>query len=318
MAESIAPVDVPPRPSRYFGSIRARLIVLASLAIAPLIADRVFDVAKDRAERIEAAHRQARELAARGVHEQDELLATTRAFLQVVVHSYPTFSGSREACNAFLAKLTTGLPWARGISVVNRAGTVVCSSNPGSIGLDISDRPHFHEVMRTGEFVISDYLPGRRLTGPNIFALLPQLADDSSIENIAVSVMDVNWISRLGATVTERSGAVMLMVDGAGTIITRHPDPEVWVGRPLKDHPLVHAMFARSEGSVIENGIDGVRRIFGFVKLPGTDVHLAVGLDEREVLRRVNKAMWASYGYLAAISAIVLIGIWFGCAISLE
>lgn len=312
MAEPIATVEDPPRPWRYFGSIRARLIILASLAIAPLIVDRVLDVAKDRAERIEAAHQQARELAVRGVHEQDELLATTRAFLQVVVHSYPTFSGSREACNAFLSKLGAGLPWARGISVVDRAGIVVCSSNPGSIGLDISDRPHFHEVMRTGEFVISDYLSGRRLTGPNIFALLPQLADDGAIENIAASVMDVNWISRLGATVTERSGAVMLMVDKAGTLISRHPHPEIWVGRSFKDHPLVSAMFARSAGSVIENGIDSVRRIYGFVQLPGTDVRLAVGLDEREVLQRVNNAMWVSYGHLAAISAIVLIGIWFG------
>ena len=287
-------------------------MILASLAIAPLMVDRVRDVAADRAERIEDAHRQAQAIASRGVEEQDELLATTRAFLQVVGHSYPTFLGSRDACNAFLSKLAAGLPWARAVSVIDRTGTVICSSNPGSIEHDVSDRAHFQRAIQTGEFVVSDYLPGRRLTGPNIIAMLPQLASDGSIETVAAIVMDVNWIARLGTTVTDRSGAVMLLVDGAGTVITRHPDPDKWIGRSFKDHPLVHAMFERPEGTVTENGIDGVPRIFGFVQLPGTEVRLAVGLDERRVLQRVNQAMWMSYAYLAAISTLVLMGIWFG------
>lgn len=313
MVDPIAVVrnEVPPRPARL-GSIRARLIILASLAIAPLVIDRVLSVAADRTERIEAAHREARALASRGVDEQDELLATTRAFLQVVGHAYPTFLGSREACNAFLSKLATGLPWARAVSVVDRAGAVVCSSNPGSIGLDISDRPHFQRVMQTREFVVSDYLFGRRLTGPNIFALLPQLGSDGSVETMAVSIMDLNWIARLGTTVTERSGAVMLMIDGAGTVISRHPNPDAWTGRSFKDHPLVRTILAQSQGTVTATGLDGVHRIFGFVQLPGTEVRLAVGIDAREVLQRVNNAMWISYAYLAAISAIVLVGIWFG------
>ena len=287
-------------------------MILASLAIAPLVVDRVRDVAADRAERIEAAHREARTLASRGVEEQDELLATTRAFLQVVDHSYPTFLGSRDACNAFLNKLAAGLPWARAISVIGRTGTVICSSNPESIGHDVSDRAHFKHAMQTGEFVIGDYQFGRRLAGPNIIAMLPQRGADGSVEIVASIVMDVNWIARLGTAVTERPGAVMLMVDGAGTVITRHPDPDKWIGRPFKDHPLVHAMFEHPQGTVTENGIDGVPRIFEFVQLPGTEVRLAVGLDERHVLQRVNQAMWMSYAYLAAISALVLVGIWFG------
>jgi diguanylate cyclase (GGDEF)-like protein len=287
-------------------------MILASLAIAPLIVDRVRDVAADRAERIEDAHRQAQALASRGVDEQDELLATTRAFLQVVGHSYPTFLGSRAACNAFQSKLAAGLLWARAVSVIDRNGTVICSSNPESIGHDVSDRAHFKHAMQTGEFVIGDYQFGRRLAGPNIIAMLPQRGGDGSVEIVAASVMDVNWIARLGTAVTERSGAVMLMVDGAGTVITRHPNPETWIGQSFRDHPLVRTILADSQGTVTANGLDGVHRIFGFVQLPGTEVRLAVGLDEREVLRRVNNAMWVSYGYLAAISAMVLGGIWLG------
>jgi diguanylate cyclase (GGDEF)-like protein len=292
--------------------IRGRLIVLAIIAIVPLGLDRVHDLEAERAERIEAAAKQARELAQRGADKQNELLATTRAFLQVVARSYATFRGSTEACGRFLANLATGVPWARGISVAAPDGRIACSSNPSAVGLDISDRPHFQQPLLTGEFFVSEYTYGRRIPLPSLFASFPQRAADGSVEAIAVIVIDLNWISQGASVIAERSGSVVLIEDGAGTIVAHQPDPDKWVGRRFSDAPLVRTMLAHSEGTATEEGPDGVRRIFGFVRLPGTKTHLAVGLDESEVLRRVNHAMWASYAQLILITGIVMVGIWFG------
>jgi hypothetical protein len=103
-------------------SIRARLILLAALAIVPLIGDRIHDAEIERADRIEAAHKQVLELAQRGANDQADLIETTRAFLQVVARSHATFSGSSEVCGRFLASLITGLPWAKAISVIEPNG----------------------------------------------------------------------------------------------------------------------------------------------------------------------------------------------------
>ena len=52
--------------SRYALSIRARLMILAVIAIVPLLLDRVRDIELDRAERIEAASKHALNLAQAG------------------------------------------------------------------------------------------------------------------------------------------------------------------------------------------------------------------------------------------------------------
>lgn len=292
--------------------IRGRLMVLAVIAIAPLVVDRIFDEQSDRAERIATAFQQARKLADEGAEKQNEQLATARSFLQVLARSYPTFLGSDEACGEFVAKLALGLPWARAISVAAPNGHIICSSNRSAVGLDISDRPHFQQAIRTGDFAVSEYLYGRRLTVPSLFASYPQFAADGSVEAVASMMLDLSWIKQNTRALAERSGSIVLMVDGKGTVIARQPNPDEWVGRQFKDHPLVREMLARPAGTITGNGLDGVRRIFGFVQLPGTDARLAVGLDEKEVLRRVNDATWYSYAQLGLIAGIVLVGIWFG------
>lgn len=292
-------------------SIRVRLILLALIAALPLVVDRIRDAELERDERIGAANKQVLELAQRGASDQTDMIETTRAFLQVVARSYATFGGSGEVCGRFLANLTTGLPWAKAISVTAPNGLVVCSSNPDSIGRNLSDRSHFQQAVKTGEFVVSDFLFGQRVPGPNIVAMLPQLQSDGSIDVVVSGVLDVSWFGRIASAIAERSGSVVLMVDGMGTVITRQPDSDKWIGRQFNNHPLILELMARAEGVVTEKGLDGVRRMYGFVRLPGTEARLAVGLDEDEVLRRVHRAMGITYLQLSLIVGLVLAAIWF-------
>ena len=66
-------------------SIRARLIVLALLAIAPLMLERVHGLETARAERTERANAEVTELARRGAESQREIIYSVRALLQIVV-----------------------------------------------------------------------------------------------------------------------------------------------------------------------------------------------------------------------------------------
>lgn len=287
-------------------------MVLAVIAIVPLVLDRVRDIEAERSERTDAAARQVRQTTQHIADEQNEMLVASRALLQVIARSYATFAASTEGCGTFLGNLAVGLPWARAISVAGPDGRIACSSNPNAVGLDISDRSHFQQPARTGEFFVSEYMHGRRSAWPSIFAAFPRRTVDGSIEAVAIVALDLNWISRRTVAAAERSASTVLMVDGKGTVIARQPNPDNWVGRQFSDHPLIRAMLASSQGSITEQGLDGIRRIFGFVRLPHTDARLAVGLDENQVLGRVNDASWRAYGQLSVIAGIVLVGIWFG------
>ena len=167
-------------------------------------------------------------------------------------------------------------------------------------------------MLRTGNYVLSDYTVGRVNNTPMIVAGFPQSGADGTVEAVMIGVLDSVWISRLAGATAERPRAAVLMVDGQGTVLTHHPDPATWTGRQFKDHPLVRPMLSQPEGVVTAAGLDGVRRVFGFVQLPGTDTRLAVGLDESEILERVNREMRLAYGEVGAIAVIVLVLIWFG------
>jgi GGDEF domain-containing protein len=102
------------------------------------------------------------------------------------------------------------------------------------------------------------------------------------------------------------------MVDGSGTVLAREPHGANWPGRSFKDHPMINAALATSEGTYTGPSIDGVRRIFGFVQLPGTTARLAVGFDESDVLRRVTRESVTAFTGLGVLTVLVLIAIWFG------
>ena len=77
-------------------SIRARLMMLAVLAIAPLLIDRIRLVEAERSERMAVAGRQALEIARHDIESQQEGLAAARAMLEVAGRSYVA-AGARPA-----------------------------------------------------------------------------------------------------------------------------------------------------------------------------------------------------------------------------
>ena len=69
-------------------SIRARLLVLALLAIAPLVFDRVQGLELSRSHRIDRARAEVIDLARRGTESQREIIYSVRALLQIVARAY--------------------------------------------------------------------------------------------------------------------------------------------------------------------------------------------------------------------------------------
>ena len=292
-------------------TIRARLLVLALIAISPFLFARVWSIQADRSERVEAASRQALTLARQGMAAQNEALVSARAFMQVAASAHELMVARGERCDDFLANAIQQAAWLKSLSLVAPSGSIICSSNADTVGMDISPLPQFKSAIESGKFALGDYFVGR-IVGPTLIAALPHYAVDGSIDVIVSAALDLSWFDRAMSVFAQSSGAVVLMFDGAGTVLARQPSEQASVGRQFKDHPLDRAMAAQPEGIFAGECLDGVRRIFGYVQLPGTNARLAVGLDESEVLRRVQEERIASFAGLAFLITIMLVGIWFG------
>jgi len=292
-------------------SVRVRLIILAVIAITPLIVERVHNEESDRSDRIETARKHVTDVARQGAAEQNQVIVSARVLLQVVATAHAQFNFSDAECGRFLKRIAAPEGGIKTLSIANVLGKIVCSSNPGSIGLDISERPHFTQAIDTAGFVLSDYYPGTRINGPLITLALAQRGANGAAAAVVLGVLDLNWFERVATTFVPPSGS-MLMIDRNGTVLAQYPSGENVVGKSFKEHPLVSEMLSRPEGLVTENGLDGVRRIFGFEQLPGTQARIAFGLNEREVLAHADREMWTAFAELSAVIVLVLLGIWFG------
>jgi diguanylate cyclase (GGDEF)-like protein len=311
-------VDLQAKPSKTPArgklrlSIRARLIIVALVAIAPLMFERVRGLERARAERTEHAHAQVIDMARGGAEAQREVTYSMRALMRVVAGVYARTPINGADCNRMLTDLTSNVPWLLSIGVAATNGQIICATEPRAIGLNIADRPYFQEALGSRDFALSDYLVNRVDGAPSLVAALPAVKNDGSINGVVLAVMNLQWISDLAAKTAQRSGTSVLLVDGNGTLVAASNDLKGLIGRNFADHALAKSMLTGDEGTKTLTGLDGVRRIFAYVRVPWTGARLAVGLDEAVVHRGIDREITIAYLQLALFGMLVLLAAWFG------
>jgi diguanylate cyclase (GGDEF)-like protein len=312
MADNQARSGKPLRREKPILSIRARLIVLALLAIAPLMLERVHALEGARAERTDRAHTEVIDLARRGAEAQRDIIYSVRALLQVLARVYARTPFDPATCNHYLTDMTGNVPWIQALSVADADGRIKCSTAQQAIGLNVSDRPHFQNALRSHDFALSDYLINRTHQLPMIVATFPAVTDNGSVNGVVLAAINLQWIGQLVETAALRSGTSVLLIDSSGTLIASSAEEEVLIGRRFADDVLVQDMLGRDEGTVTTAGLDGVRRIFAFVRVPWTQARLAVGLDEKGVHSAIDREIGIAYLQLLLVAIFVLLVAWFG------
>jgi diguanylate cyclase (GGDEF)-like protein len=303
------------RASRRKGpilSIRARLIVLALLAITPLMLERVHGLETARVDRTERAHIEVIDLARRGAEAQREIIYSVRALLQVVARVYAKMPLESSDCNQFLTDSTTNIPWVRTLSFAGIDGQLKCSTDAMAIGLNVSDRPHFQNALRARDFALSDYLINRARQVPSLIATFPVVKDDQSVNGVMLAVINLDWLNELAAIAAQHSGASVTLIDGSGTLVAASADQAAFVGKEFGGDPLAQHMLAGDGGTVTLPGFDGVRRIFAYVRVPETQARLAVGLNESAVHSEIDHKIDIAYMQLILFGMLVLLLAWFG------
>jgi diguanylate cyclase (GGDEF)-like protein len=300
------------RRSKPILSIRARLIVVALLAIAPLMVERVRGLERARVERAELARSQVIDLTRGGAAAQREIVSSMRVLLQVVARAYVRMPSDEADCNRALSNLTGNVPWLRGINVAGIDGRIECATDPRGVGLNVADRAYFQSALHTRDFILSDYLISRVYQLPGLIATYPVLKDDGSIDGVVLASINLQWMGDLAATAARRADTSVDLIDGSGTLLAASADQGALIGKDFAALPLVRDMLANDEGTMTTVGFDGVRRIFAYIRLPWTRARLAVGLDEAVVHGSIDREISIAYLQLALFGILVLLAAWFG------
>jgi diguanylate cyclase (GGDEF)-like protein len=252
------------------------------------------------------------DLARSGVEAQREVINAIRALVQIVSRVYANMPLEASNCSQYLTDLTANIPWIRDVSVASTDGRIKCSTERLAIGLNVSDRSHFQEALNARDFGLSDYVINRTRQAPSVVATYPAIGNDGSVRGVVLAVVNLQWINDLAATAARHSGASVLMFDSAGTLLAGSADQQNFVGKNFAANALTKALLAHDEGSVSAAGLDGVLRIYAFVRVPWTQAHLAVGLDEATIHSGIDREIDIAYLQLILVGLFVLLVAWFG------
>ena len=295
--------------------LRARLVMLVCVAIAPLLMLIVAGTLVDRDVALGDARAKAQQLATIGAERQADVLRNAADVLKTLRRLPAAALGSNEGCPDLLRTIVADHPQFNTIGVVDRDASLRCHtmvSDRKSFG----DMELFNSVMKADAPLISvGRLRSGKISGkPAVIVAspLPPEADGRPAGMVFVSLQLSSFARAATELLADDDRMILVIEPRSGTILARAPDVEGLAGASYPDHPLVRAISATQGGGVLDaDGFDQTPRIFGFAPLPGVSGRgpvLAIGLSQASVLAQANRRLRVEALIALAASMIALLG----------
>jgi diguanylate cyclase (GGDEF)-like protein len=294
---------------KFVFGIRGRLALLALILVAPPMFERVRGLETTRANRIAEASHDLMDIAREGTNSQRTMLRSVEALLKATAHMHAMSLSAGQSCAAMDFGFRLDPAMIASVSIANSRGQIVCASASGATGIDVSDAPYFQKALDTGRLVTSDYVVARTAAAPSIIAAFPVASVNPEIRHVILASVGMNWFDQLGASLRHPNGPSLTLLDANGTALGRYPRSD---HNDAKTELLLAQKAAGSEkGFIPSAALDGAtRKLHAYAAIPGTNVHLVVGVNEDEIIGPINREIRVAYLQFALISLFVLFGAW--------
>lgn len=299
--------DVVRWPRAQTVSLRTRLAVLAAIAMALLVVERSFTIINMRADSLAAVESHVLDLTDQGIAQYTNTLTAVRAVLTTIAADMDA-TPDAAGCGS-LGRILDVTSTIESLTYVSPRGHVICGTSPGAAGLDLSDRDYFQIAMR-GISSLSSVSRSYVTDLPTIYAAQPAIGPKGDVMAVVVARVGLEELFPRNIINELDLSAEVMMIDPSGLMIMSYPDGQEWAGPNLSDSDLVSAALGRTRGSIETKGPDGLARIYGFMRLPQSNMHLIVGVDETSVTAPVRRAMLRAAATLFIASAIIFLGLW--------
>ncbi len=299
-----------------FSSLRVRLLALVLLAAVPAMGLILYTGVEQREHEAAQAQAEALRLARIASADQQRLVEVVHQLL-IAFSQLPQIRGKdKAACDALLANLLKQYQHYTGFAAVRPNGDVVCSAPPLARSVNFSDREWYQRIIRTRDFVVSEYQIGRISGKATIVFGYPILDGPGQLAGIVTAGLDLTWLTQFAAQVRLPPGSSLTVIDRKGTILTRYPDPERWTGKALPEASLTNAILrTQGEGTGETAGVDGVQRLYGFTPLEGGSegtAYLAIGIPTEVAFAKVNRTLARNMAGLGIVALLALLAAWVG------
>ena len=298
--------------------MKARVLAVVLLTMVPAFVLLVFNAADERERALMLTRDSALSTVRLVATQQSQLIDSTEQMMRFVAQREALFLP--DECGPLLNDVFAASEGYRGFSVARPNGDVLCvaPARPMTQTLNTAHRSYFQKVMATGEFAIGDFQIGQVTGTPNISFGYPVRNAAGAIAGVIWTAWSIDRINKLAETWRLPQDSVVVVMDSQGTVVTRHPTWQDWVGKSYADSPLFQQMLAQPEGTQRLPGLDGVPRWFAFSRVhagapgagtedPHSVLYVAAGFSDEAFLRNVNNRLLLNLVALGLIAGLALV-----------
>jgi response regulator RpfG family c-di-GMP phosphodiesterase/PAS domain-containing protein len=257
---------------KVLSSLRARVLLLIAVPFAVLLGTTIQHTLGMREYGLMNARTRVLEAARLIAAKQDGVVEHVRGVLSLTALLPQIGRGvASQECDHALAMQLSKEPNLNTILIALANGDVICNAVSFSGSSSLSDRGHFKAAIQTREFSVGAYMIGRYTGKPGIGFALPLLDEAGIPKAVIATTLSSAWLEQEVVKAMLPEGSRVVVTDGDGLILDRHPDPEKALGQRISDLPLMRDILAKA-GAGVEKGIslEGQNDIYGFIPLHRT------------------------------------------------
>ncbi len=299
------------------GSLSRKLGLLMMLAISPALVILLYSGLEQRRQSIEYAQKNVFQLTHTMASTQQEVTRSVKQILCTLSHLPSIQAMDTERVNEiFKAIVAQNKNYNNiAISVING---VVLASGRSFNKVNLADRKHFIDALKTKEFVVGEYIVSRvGATVPGLAFAYPVLDGQGNAKAILTVVIKLSDFSNFHEVMDLPEKSFIAITDHNGVRLFYYPSQSDTnpVGNRINAKNWQIAYDAKEPGIFTSAGSDGINRIFAFeqVRLNRHDspyLYVWAGIPEEHILGPANDALIRNLLLLLVVTVIALIVSW--------
>ena len=296
-------------------SIRLSLILLVLAAVLPALAILLFSGFTLRQSMVQSAESSAlRQIQTMATH-HERVVDNARLLLATLARAREVQLLDAPACKQLLGEMLLANKAYAHLVLADAEGAVIAFSGPDPPVAAITNEPYFQQALRKRHFVMGSYrlVPGTRHVVME-FAQ-PIIHPEGRLLGVLVASFDLNYFGQIFADAHLPEGSVFTLTDAAGMRLTRFPETGKYTWVPDLPQMVARMSGTSGEGTFLEQGVDGVRRLYSFKRLQFEDTplqHLMIRLGQPEdlALAEVRKAQLRNTVLMVLAAILAVIAAW--------
>jgi PAS domain S-box-containing protein len=298
-------------------SIRKKLQVLLLVVFLPAVAVIVATGLNQRRSEIEEARSNALLMVKSLTAQQEQIASSTQTILTLLAQLPAVQSLDAKECNDLFGEIHRRFPVYSVILVATPDGNVFAASMPIKPGtINLADRKHFRDAIRTRDFSVGEYIVGRISNAKSLNYSYPAFDAKGNLVAIVIVGFNLDEYARFISKAHPADGVAFAVADWKGVRLFRMPEtPSAAAGTPLPSD-LVRFMSGASQyGSYDRVSQDGVTRIYAFSQLRLREdlppyMYMLVGIPRDPIMRNANLRLLRSLLILGISAILAVVAAW--------